>query len=154
MSIAANFTNQTAILFYRNCTVHLSYELGKILGCAGVLSEDGFFQISGTRNEQIILPGIISLGACAPNSMLIYTDFIKPSPMGNMLSPILKIIPINKIDLKSTYCTYESEKLEFHELSQTSLANLEFQLMQIDGRPIQFFRPNHEIYITLVFKKM
>ena len=154
LTVAINFQNKCEIIFYRTCSVLIPYDLGKVMGCGSRVNSDGYFEISGFKNQQIVFQNPINLGAVAPNALLLYTNFIRPSHMGSMLSPILKTIPITNIDESNFYSTYECENLEFHELSQTSLTNLEFQMLQIDGKPVKFFNPYHEMYYTLLFKEM
>ena len=154
VQITEGFSDDCTFVFKRKCVLYLPYELGKMLGCVGAPNSEGYYRIAGNANSKIQATNKINLKACAPSTMLLYCNFISPSPTGNMLAPVLKVIPINKIDPKNPYTTYESEKLEFHELNELNLTNLEFQLNKIDGQKIDFFNPMHEIYFSLIFRRL
>ena len=85
-------------------------------------------------------------------NLLLYTNFIAPTPMGDILSPIIRSIPLKYSAKSAHYRTYEPETIEYYDVSYSELSNLEFTLLDRQGKFIDFVDKTSEINITLNFR--
>ena len=84
---------------------------------------------------------------------MLLTNFIRPSPVGDIYSPMLKTIPININDRFSRMQTFQAIDLEYHPILFSSLENLEFQMYDQSGELIPFLNEDHDVNITLFLRK-
>lgn len=113
-------------------------------------------RISGQHSEIPLHAGVESFGDFPvdinhnfPSSMVLYSNFSRPALFGIGMSSILKIIPVNISEAHSAkYVTYESEDLEWYGISYSSVSGLQFRLLGLDGKPIQFL-PGASVHICL-----
>lgn len=88
-----------------------------------------------------------------PNFLMLYCNFIESSPIGNVLAPILKTIPIIIKTEEDEYRTYESVTDEPHRVTFSQLSNLKFLLKTVDGREAPFVGNLPTTILTLKFTK-
>lgn len=160
IKFAAGFMEDkySSFVFYKNLLLDFPYNFAKILGNHSQPNDKGriIMKVKKTTNTLTIFRKPIDINAGTPNTLLLYTNFIKPSPMGGTMAPILKLIPINYRESGirgNKYQTYEAESLEFHPVAFRDLCNLEFSLYTMEGELVQFQDPMHELNITMFVKK-
>lgn len=83
-----------------------------------------------------------------PQSAVVYTSFTKPALFGVGMSNVLKIIPLKIIDTSSKFVTIESTDLEWYGMSYSSVSDLNFKLIGMDGKKLQFNK-NSIVHICL-----
>ena len=109
-----------------------------ILGCAGTPDENGYvtFETNSMQSMEFAYP--MNCNAWIPNSMLIYSNFVEYSPVGSVLAPVLKVVPLEEIPAHRQYYRYEPANDEQHPIIFSQLDNLRFQVRRVDGRKIEF----------------
>jgi hypothetical protein len=98
----------------------------------------------------------IDLTVHYPESLLLYTNFTKPSLCGAGQSSILKVFPIqlDKIE-ESKFVTQEAINLEYFKLEPAMLTNLNFKLLTVAGNEVQFYnQQDAEVLLTLIMRRV
>ena len=140
-------TNQKVILYLPS---ELIYCLG--LDSPGLTFNNGFGIIS-TKDTITTGNRSIDLNFLTPKNILIYSDCVLPSSLGNISGKYLTNIPITKQN-DSEFFFYEPRNLEFHPIIPGDLNNVHFKLMRTDGELIRFKkRESLKIFMTLQFRK-
>lgn len=88
-----------------------------------------------------------------PPSLYVYTDLIEPSIVGDVETPLLRIVPI---DLNN-YSYYRTKSVNFSPTRFLPLLRSSFQTIRIDlrdslGNPIAF--EHGRLIVTLHFKRV
>ena len=125
-----------------------------ILGCAGTPDEEGYVTFETRSLESMEFEYPMNCNAWLPNSMLIYSNFVEYSPVGSVLAPVLKVVPLKEIPAHRHYYRYEPANDEKHPVIFSQLDNLRFQVRRVDGRKIEFDKntfPN--IIISMKFSQ-
>ncbi|MEL6164591.1 MAG: hypothetical protein AAFR37_12805 [Cyanobacteria bacterium J06628_3] len=133
------------------CYIKLPYQLSKMMGNYDPPDKDGFVYIE--QKGVYRFPNSIRLTANYPSYIMLLTNFIRPSPVGDIYSPMLKTIPININDRFSRMQTFQAIDLEYHPILFSSLENLEFQMYDQSGELIPFLNEDHDVNITLFLRK-
>ena len=83
-----------------------------------------------------------------PSTVFVYADFIKHSIVGGEMMKTIKIIPIvSRNIINNTYLQHEWKTLEWHEINNSVLHTLHFELRGQGGDLIQFNnKPDDENY--------
>lgn len=97
---------------------------------------------------------------------LVYCDIVEPCPVGNVMAPLLQIVPINiKSDddedgglLNREVTIYEPQHLVFHPVICREFRDIQFEILQPDGRPHTFddyplTEINGGMTFTLMFRR-
>ena len=109
-----------------------------ILGCPGTPNEDGYVVFPTSEQESMEFAFPMNCNAWIPNTMLIYSNFVEYSPVGSVLAPVLKVMPLESIPEARQYYRYQPTNEEQHPIIFSQLDNLRFQVRRIDGRKIDF----------------
>jgi len=140
-----------------NMTIYLPIGLCALLGLVQ-MPKTGYWRAISFPNTQSSITGAIAplpyIRPVIPESLLIYTNFTLPMLTGTGESSILKILPFHKESNQENkyYTTIESQRLEFHEICQSDLSNLEFTIRKIDGNEVGL-SPESEVILTLLLRK-
>jgi hypothetical protein len=87
-----------------------------------------------------------------PQYMMIYTDIINQSVVGNSFSNLIKIAPVYH-ESTDAYKTQEFKNNEFHSLENTLIKQIRFQIRSHSGNYINFMEGS-KIFVNLLFSKM
>jgi len=140
-----------------NLTIYLPIDLCALLGFVQ-MPKTGYWRALSYPNTHSSITGAIAplpyIQPVVPESLLIYTNFTLPMLAGTGESSILKILPFHKESNQESeyYTTIESRRLEFHEICQSDLSNLEFTIRKIDGNEVGL-SPESEVILTLLLRK-
>ena len=88
-----------------------------------------------------------------PKNLLIYTDCVEPSLIGNVYGQYLTNIPVPISNINELLVSYEPKNLEFHRIQTGDLGNVNFQILQTDGNYPALANDNYKIFMTLLFRK-
>ena len=83
-----------------------------------------------------------------PNYMMVYTNIVDGSIVGNKICNILKIVPTKKHE--DNYVLIEFKHNEFYELHNTEIDEIDITLRSHDGEIINFLS-NQNVIINLMF---
>jgi len=92
-----------------------------------------------------------------PQSLLIYTDCVAPSIVGNVYGQYLTHVPILKKTSEKTeieYFSHEPKNLEFHALQQKDLNNVHFKFLQVDGKKPNFSSTSITSHMSILFREI
>lgn len=76
-----------------------------------------------------------------PNYFIIYSNIVKPSVIGNLFSPILKLVPI--LDAKDAFKLMEFEVGEYYNIPNSEINEIRMELRTHDGEPVNFVKDQH-----------
>ena len=100
----------------------------------------------------------VDLNAGIPHSMNLLCDVVESSLVGNVYSPLLKIIPIpnqNENDDPHRSITYEVQQTpEWHRIVNNDLNEVGFKLLDSTGNPIDFVNARQNIIISLLVRAL
>jgi hypothetical protein len=133
----------------------LLYVLG--LDGEGVIRKFGLAAIPTTLAKQkIIGKRPIDLHFLKPQSLLLYTNCVVPSLVGEAYGSYLTHIPIPKQTSVSSidipYTIYEPKNLEFHPLLSGNVNDIQIKLLKTNGEKPEFAIQNIQIFISLIFR--
>ena len=99
----------------------------------------------------------VDLDFLRPKNLLLYTDCVVPSLIGNVFGQYLTNIPIPATtdSAKSSvpYISYEPKNLEYHPLKTGDLNNVRFRMYQTDGSIPEFSVSSIKIFMSIIFRK-
>lgn len=95
----------------------------------------------------------IDVNFLIPRNLLLYSDCVKPSLIGNVYGQFLTNIPIPIASIEEPLVTYEPVNLEFHPLQSNDLSNVRFKLLNTDGTEPHFENYNSKIFLTLLVRR-
>ena len=88
-----------------------------------------------------------------PHNLLIYTDCVIPSLIGNVFGQYLTSVPVASNDEKVPFLSYEPKHLEFHPLCTGDLSNIRIKLLKTDGSTPEFLNNGTKIFISILFQR-
>jgi len=86
-----------------------------------------------------------------PDYLMIYTDIIEQSIVGNSFSKLVKIVPVYH-ESTDAYKTQDFKNNEFYSLENTLIKQIKFQIRSHSGNLINFMEGS-KIFINLLFSK-
>jgi hypothetical protein len=89
-----------------------------------------------------------------PTTMLLYTDMVKGSVLGDQFAPLLKLIPTEQGSRDAAVATYECRHLDFVNIASEHIVSINFSLRRFDGELVQFKDEDAEVLYNLVFRKI
>lgn len=98
-------------------------------------------------DTRVEILGIPNINRILPSSVgMVYCDIVKPSPVGEMMAPLLQIVPLppvksklyqkNMEDTRKNIGIYEPQHLIFHPISNKEFSDIEFEILQPDGQSL------------------
>lgn len=129
----------------------LPYAWGVLLGARKDPTPDGFIQYKMNKDQQIKMEQPMNYNAWVPNFMMVFASFVDHNALGHISAPILRTIPLTLSPHPEYYRTYEPKMEEYHTVTYSQLANLQFHLRQINGDYIQFKNEDQTVIISLKF---
>lgn len=142
---------------YKTCLILLPEELLYVLGYdgGGVFYKNGYAIVPTKIGKRLTGKREWNVDFLLPQNLLLYSDVVKPSLLGNVFGQYLTHIPIvydnDKIDVP--YLVHEPKNLNFHHLQTGDLNNIKFQLLQVDGKKPRFLVNDIKIFITILLRK-
>jgi len=139
-----------------SCCLYMPTELVYVLGFEGLTYslEPGYEMLCLEKNVTTKANREIDVDFMVPQNLLMYTDCVVPSLIGNVYGQYLTNIAINRYNNKSPYVVYEPTNLEYHPLQICDLGNVTFRLLKTDGTFPRFRNPqNIKMFITLLLRK-
>jgi hypothetical protein len=94
-----------------------------------------------------------------PRTALLYSNLAQPTPHGDKLSNILKMIPLRaqiggENNSSSSYISYECRRLDYSPVASDHIASVTFALGRFDGGLAGFKNENEEVLYNVVFRKI
>lgn len=86
-----------------------------------------------------------------PEYLMVYTDIIEQTIVGNTFSKLIKIVPVFH-ESTDNYKTQEFQNKEFHPLENTLVKRIKFEIRSHCGDLINFMEGS-KIFINLLFSK-
>jgi len=85
--------------------------------------------------------------------IFVYCDVITDSIVGNVIAPLVEVIPSTELALNSAErgALHALPHLHFHPLSKTSFEEVYCRLTRADGKPIEFATTKDDEHISLTF---
>ena len=138
----------------------LPTELICVLGLdsEGIIYRGGMGAIPTTTSKTITGRRKLQLDFLYPQNLLLYSDCVMPSLIGNVYGQYLTHLPIPKTKegddaLEIPYFTHEPKNLEFHPIRTAELNNVRFKMLKMDGSEPVFDLRSIEMFISLVFRR-
>lgn len=116
-------------------------------------SDGGLAIFAGDVDSNFVGRRYMDVKALSPHTLSIACDFIEPTFVAGVKSPILKTFAVTQResdDILST--THEVSNLEFHPLNQRELTSMHFQIISADGNEVDFTDIYQNIVVGLVLK--
>lgn len=129
----------------------IPYAWGVLLGARKEPTADGFIHYKMNKDQLIKMEQPMNYNAWVPNFMMVYASFVDHNSLGHISAPILRTIPLTLSPHPEYYRTYEPKMEEYHTVTYSQLANLQFHLRQINGEYIQFKNEDQTVIISLKF---
>lgn len=95
--------------------------------------------------------GFFHLNRLRPEYLMVYTDIIEQTIVGNSFSKLIKIVPVYH-ESTDSYKTLEFKNKEFHSLENTLVKRIKFEIRSHSGDLINFMEGS-KIFINLLFSK-
>lgn len=130
--------NRIAISSRKACLLRIPFGWALMLGCDGNPDEYGYVEVGFKTLSTVQFKNPVNCNVWIPNSMLVYTNFIEFSPVGSILAPLLRTIPLEKLPNGGQYSLFEPKDEEEHPVIFSQLTSLRFQIRRVDGQPIKF----------------
>lgn len=86
-----------------------------------------------------------------PEYLMVYTDIIEQTIVGNSFSKLIKIVPVFH-ESTDSYKTQEFQNKEFHSLESTLVKKIKFEIRSHSGHLINFMEGS-KIFINLLFSR-
>ena len=140
----------------------LPTELICVLGLdsEGIIYRGGVGALPTTTSKIITGRRKLQLDFLYPQNLLLYSDCVMPSLIGNVYGQYLTHLPIPKNEKKEgedalqvPYFTHEPKNLEFHPIRTAELNNVRFKMLKTDGSEPVFDLRSIEMFISLIFRR-
>ena len=142
VTVEIDTNNTLSITCPVQTSIQLSPALSELFGISSITT------LNFEPNTAINL-GYINLSLLRPQIALIHTNFSAHVILGNKMSQIIKIIPIQPRHKPNIY---ESESLDFIRVNTPYLTKICIQLLDITNKPIMF-RKTDICMINFIFRK-
>ena len=122
----------------------------------GITFKNGFGAIPTRAKKKIIAKRQVNTNFLIPQNLLLYSDCVVPSLVGNVYGQYLTNIPIPRTTsdpIEIPYTMYEPKNLEFHPLQRNQIEDVRVRLLKTDGTQPQFIVDNIKIYISLLIRE-
>ena len=107
--------------------------------------------IDGDDIISITFSKYFDINKLRPEYLMVYTDIIEQTIVGNTFSKLIKIVPVFHKSTDS-YKTQEFQNKEFHSLENTLIKRIKFEIRSHCGDLINFVEGS-KIFINLLFSK-
>lgn len=139
--------------------IQFSSELALVLGCKKKkIDADKYFTLKRNRAKNVrgdynMQPFDLepNLTLFFPALILIYSDIVFESPVGNTHAPLVGIFSVHKSN--NEYITERVKSSIFHKIRTTHITAIDFYMRDISGEEIAF-RSDKPIFMTITFKKL
>ena len=85
-----------------------------------------------------------------PGSMLVYTDIVTDTVIGDVTAPLLAVVPIPKA---KTATRFTPTNLAYHQVKMKQLTDISIKLADLTGRDIEFTGDETTVLIELHFRR-
>lgn len=147
--------SRVQLKFVTRSVLYLPIYIAFLLGFRdfATTSDGGLAVFAGNIDTFFVARRNIDIKALTPHSMSIVCDFIEPTFVAGVQSPVLKTFAISQREsIKLSSVTYEPTNLEFHNLNTRELHSLHFKIIGADGQSIEFTDNSQNIIVGLVIK--
>ncbi len=136
----------------------LPEELIYVLGfdSDGIVFKNGFGGIPTRTSKKIVAKRQINTNFLIPQNLLLYSDCVTPSLVGDVYGQYLTNIPIPRLDttpIDIPYTVYEPKNLEFHPFQRNQIETVRMRLLKTDGNAPEFVVNNVQIFISLLIRE-
>jgi len=129
------------------CTFGIGLDAVKILGFDSGLTIPGsnfmFIKPYPDTPNVITFESPINVNYFRPNYFIIYSNIVQPSIIGNLYSPILKIVPI--LDAKEAFKLHDFKVREFYNIPNSEINEIKMELRTHDGELVNFLKDQHVV---------
>lgn len=146
---------RVALRFKVRSVLYMPVYVAYCLGFRGhATTSDGTLAVfAGDTGDTIVARRNVDVKALTPHSLSLWCDFIEPTFVGGVRSPILKTFAVTRRESVSvSSVTYEPKNLEFHPLNTRELHGLHIRVISADGNEVDFFDPYQNVIVGLVLK--
>lgn len=145
------------IKFLSKAVFYLPIFIAHILGFREyAVTDNGTLAVfAGHEGDVFLARQMIDISALSPQSLALVCDFIEPTFVGAVQSPVLKTIPVKFVEKSGAVgssITYEPKNLEYHPLNTRELSSMHFQIIDASGDQVQFEDFNQNIILGLTIK--
>lgn len=130
----------------------ISPDLAHILGLTKTYKEDYIINLP-INKKNVSFPRPLNPDINIPSHILIYCNFVKPTILGNINAPLIKVFGTENSSIHS-YVTKTFTQPHSFIVKESLLSTLHFEIRGIDGSKIKFLDKNSDIYLTLEFNKL
>ena len=140
------------------CVLAIGFDVANVLGYqTGLISPksvayDNKYMFIKSFSENppnvIVFESPINVNYYRPNYFVVYSNIVQPSIIGNMFSPILKIVPI--VDAKEAYKLHDFKIREFYNIPNSDVNEIKMEIRTHDGELVNFVSDQH-IVMNLQF---
>ena len=134
-----------------------------LIFCLG-LDKPGIYYINGygaipfKKDKMVTATRHIDVSFMKPQNLLVYTDCVQPSYVGNVFAQYLTNVPLPQDKTKTgtdvPYITFEPKNLEFHPLQTGDLSNVRFKLLRTDGTKPEFaMNETVKLFMSIQFRR-
>jgi len=138
----------------------LPIEMLTVLGLdvAGVIYKDGYGALHAKLKKKITGIRDMNTDVLQPKNLLIYTDCVRSSLIGNVYGQYLTNIPVilteHQDDITTfPYLNYEPKNLEFHPITSSDMNNVRFTIYKSNGEEAEFSINNIRLFMSLLFRR-
>jgi hypothetical protein len=129
------------------CTLAVGLDAVKVLGYQTALIPMGanymFIRPLPDNPKTFTFESPINVNYFRPNYFIIYSNIVQPSIIGNIFSPILKIVPI--VDAKEAFKLHDFKVREFYNIPNTEINEIQMEIRTHDGEFVNFLLDQHVI---------
>jgi hypothetical protein len=131
--------------------IRINMKLAVLLGLSYMREDLEFIEINGVSNTIHISLQAVDFNRLAPTSLMVKTNLIEPTIVGDRLSRVLKMIPVLSKNAGDVIL-YEAVRLTYCKVSHLHLTNITFQLEQLEETKVHFIDDTTEVLYTLQFQ--
>jgi hypothetical protein len=129
------------------CILAIGLDAVKVLGYQTALVPQGanfmFIKPLPDTPNTITFESPINVNYFRPNYFIIYSNIVQPSIIGNIFSPILKIVPI--VDSQEAFKLHDFKVREFYNIPNTEINEIQMEIRTHDGEFVNFLSDQHVV---------
>lgn len=130
-----------------SCVLAIGLDAVKVLGYQTGLIPPGsnymFIKPLPDNTDKIIFESPINVNYFRPNYFIVYSNIVQPSIIGNIYSPILKIVPI--LDAHESFKLHDFKVREFYNIPNSEINEIKIELRTHDGEFVNFLSDQHVV---------
>lgn len=130
-----------------SCTLGVGLDAAKVLGYeTGLIPKNSrhmFIKPLPDNPNTITFESPINVYYFRPNYFIVYSNIVQPSIIGNIFSPIMKIVPI--LDEHDAFKLHDFKVREFYNIPTSEISEIKIELRTHDGEFVNFIDGQHVV---------